>query len=328
MTTQIDENGFPIAWESGSYRILLNNISDSRPDTATLIHKEVLKGREHWARRGRLQTDYANKKIDGKIQQYAKVYSVEIDKAHREKGLGTRLYKSLLENLPSDVIGIGSHTENRSNKKEIPKIYRKLSAETFNDGDFELIKTPKHTTQIEIIEKKIEELKQEVERLKTPVVSQHPLLYQFKPGDVYFTLGSNGYVNNNYWDNCEDAYLWSNGSVNKNYWDNSGDGIGCYKNGNAWQTKELAERYGILGHATDYLREVAQYNSNPDGTFWVPDWKNIYQKKYYWEYQTVKFTLHCAYTSQNQNGLFYFRDGYFTPSKVAIASLKKHLGVL
>jgi len=143
MINKIDENGFPIAWESGSYRILLNNVNGSRPDTATLIHKEVLKGREYWAKRGRLQTDYANKKIDGKIQQYAKVYSVEIDKAHRGKGLGTRLYKSLLENLPSDVIGIGSHTENQSNKKEIPKIYRKLSAETFNDGAFELIKTKK-----------------------------------------------------------------------------------------------------------------------------------------------------------------------------------------
>jgi len=184
------------------------------------------------------------------------------------------------------------------------------------------------TTQIEIIEKKIEELKQEVERLKTPVVSQHPLLYQFKTGDAYFALWSNGYVNKNYWDNSGDVYLWSNGSVNKKYWDNSGDGNGCYKNGNAWQTKELAERYGILGHATDYLREVAQYNSNPDGTFWVPDWKNTYQKKYYWEYQTVNFTLHCAYASQNQNDLFYFKDKHFTPSEKATDSLKKHLGVL
>jgi|GEM_PF-3010800 len=186
------------------------------------------------------------------------------------------------------------------------------------------------TTQIEIIEKKIEELKQEVERLKTPVVSQHPLLYQFKTGDAYFALWSNGYVNKNYWDNSGDVYLWSNGSVNKKYWDNSGDGNGCYKNGNAWQTKELAERYGILGHAAVYLREVARYNSNPDGTYWVPDWSKDDNPKYfmYFDFGDRILKQSGQYKTKFCHDLFYFKDMHFTPSEKATDSLKKHLGVL
>jgi GNAT superfamily N-acetyltransferase len=129
----------PIAWESGDYRIVLNDPTGKNNNIATLLHREFVNGREYWARRGRLITDKATKKIDGKLINYAKVYVVDIEKAHRGKGLGKQLYRSLLENLPEDVVGIGSNTESRSNKKVIPKLYKKLNAKSYNDGMFELI---------------------------------------------------------------------------------------------------------------------------------------------------------------------------------------------
>jgi predicted acetyltransferase len=135
-----DENGYPIAWENEEYRIILNDANGSNHTSTTLMHKEFVKGKPYWAKRGRLLTDIATKKINGEIVEYAKVYVVEIEKAHRNKGLGTQLYKSLLEFMPSRLVGIGSNIDSRSDKKYIPKLYKKLNAVSYNDGSFELIK--------------------------------------------------------------------------------------------------------------------------------------------------------------------------------------------
>jgi len=170
------------------------------------------------------------------------------------------------------------------------------------------------TTQIEIIEKKIEELKQEVERLKTPVkpVYQHPLLWEPEAGDTYYVSPSDIRVYN--------SYSWD-----ANIFDASRK-----QNGNMWQTKELAERYGILGHATVYLREVARYNSNPDGTFWVPDWSKDDNPKYfmYFDFGDRILKQSGRHKTKFCHDLFYFKDMHFTPSEKATDSLKKHLGVL
>ena len=80
------------------------------------------------------------KKINGTKIKYAEVSTISLHREHQNKGFGTQLYKTLLKYLPDDIAGIGSNLQYRINKKEIPKIYQKLGYESYNDGDFQLIK--------------------------------------------------------------------------------------------------------------------------------------------------------------------------------------------
>ncbi len=130
-----DDSGSPIAWEKDNYRITLYITSNYF--NVYLMHNE-----KPWKQIGSLKTKVSNKKIKGDTIKYSEVISISLHKEHQQKGFGTLLYKILLKYLPDEIAGIGSNLLYRINKKAIPKIYEKLGYQSYNDGDFQLIKNP------------------------------------------------------------------------------------------------------------------------------------------------------------------------------------------
>jgi len=130
-----DDSGSPIAWEEDNYRITLYITSNYF--NVYLMHNE-----KPWKQIGSLKTKVSNKKIKGDTIKYSEVISISLHKEHQQKGFGTLLYKILLKYLPDEIAGIGSNLLYRINKKAIPKIYEKLGYQSYNDGDFQLIKNP------------------------------------------------------------------------------------------------------------------------------------------------------------------------------------------
>ena len=130
---QKDDSGSPIAWEEDKYRITLYN-------TSNYFNAYLMYNEKSWKQIGSLKTKISTKKINDTQIKYAEVSTISLHKEHQNKGFGTQLYKILLKYLPDDIVGIGSNLQYRINKKEIPKIYQKLGYESYNDGDFQLIK--------------------------------------------------------------------------------------------------------------------------------------------------------------------------------------------
>ena len=77
---------------------------------------------------------------DKDFSKYLKISEVEIEKEHRGKGLSNLLYKALIDYSGNDVKGILSHTPNRINKIQVPKIWKSLGGRTakFSD-DYQII---------------------------------------------------------------------------------------------------------------------------------------------------------------------------------------------
>ena len=74
-----------------------------------------------------------------KGEEYRKLDTVEIEPKYRNSGYGLLLYKVALKYLKANIDGIFSYLPDRVNKKEVPRIYKKLNS--WNDGgDYEYIK--------------------------------------------------------------------------------------------------------------------------------------------------------------------------------------------
>lgn len=89
---------------------------------------------------GHLSASLVNKKNPGNgyIEKRAKIALAEIKPSHRGQGLGLALYRALLAWLPDDVHGIYSHLPDRSNQRQVPRIYSKLKGYVI-DGDHAFI---------------------------------------------------------------------------------------------------------------------------------------------------------------------------------------------
>ena len=146
-------------------------------------------------------------------------------------------------------------------------------------------------------------------KVKTDIRYNHPVLWEPTKGDCYFY--------------CHD------GVISWNTWYNDAGDQLRKQFGNCWKTYELAEKFACLGVVTPYLREIAKYNSNEDGSYWWPDWERTQDVKFLGRWNMVVNEIDWKPWSFNRicNDLFYFKDVDFKPSKVAIESFKKHLGI-
>ena len=131
----IDEHGKNVVYEDNEYRICVDNENDAR--YITLWHREYVKGIEYWVKRGVLSAWLSDMNFKNRNGKYLSISAIEIEKAHRGGGYGSKMYKALFDFSANDVKGIYSYLPNRINKKEIPKIYNKLGATT--DGDYQFI---------------------------------------------------------------------------------------------------------------------------------------------------------------------------------------------
>jgi len=130
-----DEHGKQIVYDDGDYRIVVDDENDAR--YITLWHKEYVKGKEYWAKRGYLDAWKSKRDFKGRSGNYLSIRSIEIEVKHRNKGYGSKMYKALFDFSGNDIKGIFSYLPNRVNKKQVPKIYNKLGAIT--DGDYQFI---------------------------------------------------------------------------------------------------------------------------------------------------------------------------------------------
>jgi GNAT superfamily N-acetyltransferase len=131
----VDEYGKEIVYDNGDYRIVVDDEDNAR--YITLWHKKYVKGNGKWTKCGVLDANRTTVNNDDMKGNYLSIGSVEIDKKHRGKGFGTKMYKALFDFSSNDIKGILSYLPNRSNKKQIPRIYSKLGAIT--KGDYQYI---------------------------------------------------------------------------------------------------------------------------------------------------------------------------------------------
>jgi len=76
-------------------------------------------------------------RLNNSWDDFLKVSEISIDKGSKGLGLGLLMYKVALKYSSDKVKGIKSYLPDRTNKKQIPKIYRKLNS--VKDGDYEFI---------------------------------------------------------------------------------------------------------------------------------------------------------------------------------------------
>lgn len=131
-----DGNENAIVWDDGDYRISVN--MPGRSTSSVLWHKESVKGKDYWAKRGHLST-FESEKFGKK---WLRVQEVAIEGEHRGSGLGLKLYQFLLDQSGADIAGILSHSASITNKKQVPAIHRKLGAKLSDGGDFYMITKP------------------------------------------------------------------------------------------------------------------------------------------------------------------------------------------
>lgn len=64
------------------------------------------------------------------LNNYLGIGKSQLEPRHRGKGLGVAMYRALLTNLNSRWQGIASYLPDRSNRKQVPKIYSRLGGFT------------------------------------------------------------------------------------------------------------------------------------------------------------------------------------------------------
>lgn len=147
LINKTDEHGKKIVWEQGDYSIAVNSLPE--PSYITLWYQGE--------RMGSFYVDILNK--SGK--KWYKVSSVHINQQHKGKGLGKKMYQVLLS-IPNDVEGIYSYLPDRSNKKQIPKIYSSLGGYV-EDGDHAYIPKLKESKTMNNFEKTLAVLQEKCE---------------------------------------------------------------------------------------------------------------------------------------------------------------------
>ena len=115
-----DEYGKNIVYDSGTYRISVDSPSDAeRVILWYLKNGKWQKGGVLSARKSELFNNFLDRN-----GYYLSIESINIDSQHRGMGHAKRMYRALADFSSPQVKGIFSYLPNRSNKKQIPKIYK------------------------------------------------------------------------------------------------------------------------------------------------------------------------------------------------------------
>lgn len=141
----LDAHDNAIVYAEGDFRL-----SVDKPGLAThvvLWSRQNKGAQESWTKVGFLSAHEASKKINQQPGDYLRVSSVEIQSQFRGKGFGAKMYQVLLDHAAPHITGLISHTPDRQNKTQVPRIYRALGA--FVDGDNQIIPRPASALDLE-----------------------------------------------------------------------------------------------------------------------------------------------------------------------------------
>jgi ribosomal protein S18 acetylase RimI-like enzyme len=115
-------NGKHVVAMRRGYRIVVDDPNDAEYVTVwTDANKKV----------GSLST--RGKLPHKELKDYLNIAVADVDAKHRKQGLGLAMYKALINHMHPRWKGIGSYLPDRSNKKQIPKIYQKLGGKIIDD---------------------------------------------------------------------------------------------------------------------------------------------------------------------------------------------------
>lgn len=129
---------FPYTWEEKT--ILWHNAQGYRIASGNAEHNYLTLWTDDNQCVGSLNSSVIKKRHpgSGENENRAKINSVTINPKHRGVRLGEQLFRVLLEWLPVYVNGVYSYLPDRSNRKQIPKIYQRLGGYIL-DGDHAFI---------------------------------------------------------------------------------------------------------------------------------------------------------------------------------------------
>lgn len=128
---EVDEYGKNIVFDNGQYRVVVN-----KPDNVTYVTAWKLK-KDKWTKIGEFYTHEFDYTYNGEKGKYLSVESIDLDKADRGLGIGKLMYRVMLDHAAPHIKGIISYLPNRSNKRQVPKIYKSMGA--IDDGDYQII---------------------------------------------------------------------------------------------------------------------------------------------------------------------------------------------
>jgi ribosomal protein S18 acetylase RimI-like enzyme len=129
-----DGHGKLIVYDDGEYRIAVDDDQDARYITLW-FNKDG--GGHQWSRVGYLDAWRSEMNFKNRDGVYLSIRSIEIEPRHRNRGMGSKMYRALFDFSLDDVMGVYSYLPNRVNKKQIPSLYRKFGGVV--DGDYEFI---------------------------------------------------------------------------------------------------------------------------------------------------------------------------------------------
>jgi ribosomal protein S18 acetylase RimI-like enzyme len=129
-----DEFGNIVARIIGNYKILID--SEESPTYISLYYKEG----DNWRRVGELRASISEMRWEKSddFEKYYKISLVSVDPEHRRKGFAKLMYDVLINTRGNDIVGMYSYLPDRSNKREIPKIWNKYNS--YREGDYEIVK--------------------------------------------------------------------------------------------------------------------------------------------------------------------------------------------
>jgi len=133
----VDQDGKNIVYDDGEYRIAVDSPNDCR--YVTLWHKEIIKEKEYWAKRGALTANVSERRFDWDkdFQYYLSIGEIAIEREFRGKGYGSKMYDVLIKYSNPKIVGLYSYLPNRVNKQQVPSIYRKYNPKIV--GDYQVI---------------------------------------------------------------------------------------------------------------------------------------------------------------------------------------------
>jgi ribosomal protein S18 acetylase RimI-like enzyme len=115
-------NGKDVVAFRRGYRIVVDDPNDAEYVTVwTDANKKV----------GSLST--RGKLPHKELNDYLNIALADVDVKHRKQGLGLAMYKALINHMHPRWKGIASYLPDRSNKRQIPKIYQKLGGKIIDD---------------------------------------------------------------------------------------------------------------------------------------------------------------------------------------------------
>jgi ribosomal protein S18 acetylase RimI-like enzyme len=130
----VDKNGNNVVFDNGLYRIVVDS-----PNNATYVTLWYMK--DKWQKVGALHSYKKNlwlTRIDKPhiVGLCLSIDYIEISPKHRGLGYAKKMYRALIDFSAPDVKGLFSYLPNRSNKKQIPRIYASFGAETIDDYQY------------------------------------------------------------------------------------------------------------------------------------------------------------------------------------------------